>query len=51
VKAGYHALDKNWEGHHEACMGAIRQALDMPDATVPELAAEIRRLKAALTRS
>jgi hypothetical protein len=45
VKAGYAALDKNWETLHEACMRSIREALGLPLGTVLELVQEIRRLK------
>ncbi len=38
------ALDKNWSAMHEAAVGAIRAALGMPDASVPEMVARIRNL-------
>lgn len=47
TKAGYHALDKNWQHLHDSCMDAIRVALSLPEATVPEMvrAIEMLRLK------
>lgn len=45
ARTGYHALDRNWQSVHDAAMGAIRQALGMPDATVFELCAAILKLK------
>lgn len=41
------ALDKNWSAMHEAAVGAIRAALGMPDASVPEMVARIRNLLAS----
>lgn len=49
TKAGYHALDKNWERMHEAAMEPIRSALDLPDGTVLEIVTAIETLKQALT--
>lgn len=48
AREGYHALDKNWDAAHDAALGAIRQALEMPDATVPELCQRIVALKATV---
>ena len=45
VKAGYHLLDRNWHAIHEAAMNAIRNAIGLPDATVPEMCTEIARLR------
>jgi len=42
------ALDKNWSTLHEASMSAIRDALGMPDATVPEMVQAIQRMRARL---
>ncbi len=47
TKAGYHALDKNWETMHEAAMGPIRSVLDLPDGTVLEIVTAIETLKQA----
>lgn len=49
VKAGYQALDKNWETIHEAAMGPIRSALDLPDGSVLEIVTAIETLKQAHT--
>jgi hypothetical protein len=38
-------LDKNWSFMHEASMRAIRNALGMAEATVPEMVEAIIRLK------
>ncbi len=35
------ALDENWSATHEAAMGAIREALHLPEATVPEMVTAI----------
>lgn len=43
-------LDKGWHVHHEACMKHIREALELPDASVPELVFEILRLKGVQRR-
>ena len=43
VKAGYQALDKNWETMHEAAMGPIRSALDLPNGSVLEIVTESKR--------
>lgn len=42
LKEGYHALDRNWEAVHTGAMEAIRGALEMPDASVPEMVIRIR---------
>ncbi len=49
VKAGYHALDKNWETMHEAAMVPIRSALDLPNGSVLEIVTAIEELKQAIT--
>lgn len=48
VKVGYHQLDTNWEIIHNAAMTPIRTALGDLEATVPEIVAQIVRLKSAL---
>jgi hypothetical protein len=40
------ALDKNWSALHAASMDAIRDALGMPGATVPEMVERIGKLRA-----
>lgn len=47
ARAGYHQLDKNWNALHDASMGAIRTALGMPDASVPEMCQQIKALQRA----
>jgi hypothetical protein len=38
-------LDRNWEAHHNSCLNAIRGALEIPNATIPEMVATIYKLK------
>jgi hypothetical protein len=38
-------LDKNWAFMHEMSMKFIRDALEMPEATVPEMAEAILKLR------
>lgn len=45
MKAGYRQLDRNWEVVHEAAMRPIREALGLPDGTVPELVQAIKTLQ------
>ena len=45
ARSGYHELDHNWATMHDLAMGALRGALEMPEATVPELCQEILRLR------
>lgn len=40
------ALDKNWEGLKDLYLNTIREALNMPGATVPEMAEAIYTLRA-----
>lgn len=40
------SLDRNWSSIHAAGMDAIREALGMPDATVPEMVTRIEALAA-----
>lgn len=40
-------LDKNWATLHEASVGAIRDALGMPEATVPEMVQRIEQMRAS----
>lgn len=47
VKKGYERLDTNWHAVHESFTGAIRKALDLPDAPIHQLVARIEDLKAA----
>lgn len=42
ARAGYHALDRNWNAIHDRAMKPIREAVGNPDATVPEIVAAIR---------
>ena len=51
ARSGYHDLDHNWATVHDAAMRALSGALEMPDATVPELCQEILRLRAQQRRS
>lgn len=44
------ALDRNWNRHHSACVDAIRTALDMPDASIPDMVARIREIEADAAR-
>lgn len=46
ARSGYHLLDANWDRMHNAALGAIRDALQLPEATVPELCRAIAALKA-----
>lgn len=39
------ALDTNWSTLHEASMGAIRDALGMPEASVPEMVERVEQLR------
>jgi len=45
------ALDRNWANMHECSMGAIRDALGMPDASVPEMVQRINQLADTRGRS
>jgi hypothetical protein len=45
------ALDRNWANLHECSMGAIRDALGMPDASVPEMVQRINQLADTCGRS
>jgi hypothetical protein len=51
VKAGYHTLDRNWDAIHNGAMEAIRGALEMPDASVPEMVIRIRDMSLAKPES
>jgi len=42
ARAGYHELDKNWNYLHDMSIGMFRSALDMPEATIPEMCARIQ---------
>jgi hypothetical protein len=48
VRTGYHALDANWEALTNVTMDALRLALDMPEATVPEMCQRISDLRQTL---
>lgn len=43
-------LDRNWSTHHDATLGAIRLALGMPGASVPEMVAVLGQLGMSGTR-
>jgi hypothetical protein len=45
VKSGYWQLDRNWKLMHETAMKMFRDELESPDATVPEMIAQIRAYK------
>ena len=45
VKQAYAALDQNWCNIHNAMGDAVRRALGLPDATVPEIVAAIDSLR------
>ena len=47
VRKGYEALDGNWATLHEMMGSSIREALRMPDASVPEMVERIGELIAA----
>jgi uncharacterized Zn finger protein (UPF0148 family) len=51
ARAGYRTLDNNWAAVHNAFTNAIRTALAMPGATVPELVCRIEHLLALETES
>lgn len=44
-RKGYHQLDRNWEALQSASVNAFRAALDMPDATIPEMCEQIAALR------
>jgi hypothetical protein len=45
VKAGYEKLDANWSALHNAGIDAFRKALEMPDASIPEMLSAIEHLR------
>ena len=45
VKQAYAALDQNWCNIHNAMGDAVRRALGLPDATVPEIVAAIDSIR------
>jgi hypothetical protein len=45
MKGHAEALDRNWAAHHNGCMDAIRSALGLPNASVPEMCERIRTLR------
>ncbi len=49
VRAGYEALDRNWQMIHDAAMTPIRQAVGDLDASVPEIVERIGQLRAAVS--
>lgn len=44
-KAHTEALDRNWATVHEMGVGAFRNGLGMPDASIPAMIMEIQRLQ------
>lgn len=45
LQKGYEALDANWDKIHNMAVDAIRDALGMTDATIPEMVLQIRILR------
>lgn len=45
ARAGYRRLDENWHAVHEGAMTPIREALGLPDGSVPELLEAISQLR------
>lgn len=50
ARQGYHALDANWAGYHEACLKFIRLELGLGEASIPDMVQEIRQLRFAAKR-
>ncbi len=44
-KAGYERLDANWSQLHDLGIDTFRAALEMPEATIPEMVEAIARLR------
>jgi hypothetical protein len=45
ARRGYHVLDRNWDVVHNSAVEAIREALDMPYATIPAMVKKILALR------
>jgi hypothetical protein len=50
VREHCESLDRNWETVHNAAMTPIREALGLPDGSVPDLVGRIEDLKRAHDR-
>ena len=49
LRDGYEALDRNWNAIHEMMGSSVRDALGMPDATVPQMFEAITALRTELS--